>query len=73
MSVLELRGVSKTYGQEPALVHALSEVDLDQNIATGTTQPVQLRAENPHGRYNEPMLGLGAQQSVRRVRRPAAG
>ena len=23
MSVLELRGVSKTYGQEPAAVHAL--------------------------------------------------
>jgi putative ABC transport system ATP-binding protein len=27
-SVLELRGVSKTYGQEPALVHALAGVDL---------------------------------------------
>ena len=30
----------------------------NQDIATGTTQPVQLRAENPHGRYNAPMLGL---------------
>ena len=27
-SVLELRGVSKTYGQEPAAVHALAGVDL---------------------------------------------
>ncbi len=27
-SVLELRGVSKTYGQGPAVVHALAEVDL---------------------------------------------
>ena len=29
-----------------------------QNIATGTTQSVQLRAENPYGRYNGPMLSL---------------
>jgi putative ABC transport system permease protein len=29
-----------------------------QNIATGTTQPVQLRAENPHGRYNSPLVSL---------------
>ena len=28
MSVLQLRGVSKTYGQESAKVHALSGVDL---------------------------------------------
>ena len=28
MSVLQLRGVSKTYGQEPATVHALGGVDL---------------------------------------------
>ncbi len=28
MSVLQLRGVSKTYGQEPAAVHALGGVDL---------------------------------------------
>ncbi len=27
-SVLELRGVSKSYGQEPATVHALDGVDL---------------------------------------------
>ncbi len=30
----------------------------DQKIATGTTQSVQLRAENPHGHYNSPLLGL---------------
>jgi putative ABC transport system permease protein len=29
-----------------------------QNIPTGTTQSVQLRAENPHGRYNPPLLSL---------------
>ena len=30
----------------------------NQNIATGTTQSVQLRAENPHGHYNSPLLSL---------------
>jgi putative ABC transport system permease protein len=30
----------------------------NQDIATGTTQPVQLRAENPHGHYNSPLLTL---------------
>ena len=30
----------------------------DQDIATGTTQPVQLRAENPRGHYNAPLLSL---------------
>ena len=30
----------------------------NQDIATGTTQPVQLRAENPHGHYNAPLLSL---------------
>jgi putative ABC transport system permease protein len=29
-----------------------------QDIPTGTTQPLQLRAENPHGHYNSPLLGL---------------
>jgi putative ABC transport system permease protein len=29
-----------------------------QNITAGTTQPLQLRAESPHGRYNAPLLGL---------------
>jgi putative ABC transport system permease protein len=30
----------------------------NQDIATGSTEPVQLRAENPHGHYNAPLLGL---------------
>ncbi len=30
----------------------------NQDIATGTTQPVRLRAENPHGHYNSPLLSL---------------
>ena len=30
----------------------------NQNITTGTTQSVQLRAENPHGHYNSPLLSL---------------
>jgi putative ABC transport system permease protein len=30
----------------------------NQDIADGTTQPVQLRAENPHGHYNSPLLSL---------------
>jgi putative ABC transport system permease protein len=29
-----------------------------QNIATGITQSVQLRAENPHGHFNAPLVGL---------------
>ena len=35
-----------------------ADVIESQNIATGTTRPVQLRAENPHGHYNSPLLGL---------------
>jgi len=30
----------------------------NQDIATGITEPVQLRAENPRGHYNAPLLGL---------------
>ena len=29
-----------------------------QKITTGTTEPVQLRAESPHGHYNSPLLNL---------------
>ena len=29
-----------------------------QDIANGTTQPVQLRAENPHGHFDSPLLSL---------------
>ncbi|MGO9187224.1 MAG: FtsX-like permease family protein [Streptosporangiaceae bacterium] len=35
-----------------------ADVIENQNIANGTTQPVQLRAENPHGHYNSPLLSL---------------
>jgi putative ABC transport system permease protein len=30
----------------------------NQKIANGTTQPVQLRAESPHGHYTSPLLSL---------------
>src|SRR5580700_4193491 len=35
-----------------------ADVIANQDIANGTTQPVQLRAENPHGHYNSPLLSL---------------
>ena len=35
-----------------------ADVIENQDIATGTTQSVQLRAENPRGHYNSPLLGL---------------
>jgi len=35
-----------------------ADVIENQDIATGTTQPVQLRAEDPHGRYTAPLLRL---------------
>jgi putative ABC transport system permease protein len=37
-----------------------ADVIENQDIATGTTQSVQLRAENPHGHYNAPLLGLAS-------------
>jgi putative ABC transport system permease protein len=35
-----------------------ADVIENQDIATGTTQPVQLRSESPRGHYNAPLLGL---------------
>ncbi len=35
-----------------------ADVIEDKDLTTGTAQPVYLRAENPHGLYNEPMIGL---------------
>jgi putative ABC transport system permease protein len=35
-----------------------ADVIENQDIANGTTQPVQLRAESPHGHYNSPLLSL---------------
>jgi putative ABC transport system permease protein len=54
-------------GSDPHLVADIAAVqdgwgpaDLieNQDIATGTSRPVQLRAENPHGHYTSPLLGL---------------
>src|SRR5215831_451145 len=43
-----------------AIQGRLGPADLidNQNIATGTTQPVQLRAESPYGHFNSPLLSL---------------
>jgi putative ABC transport system permease protein len=35
-----------------------ADVIANQNVTTGTTQSLQLRAERPHGLYNGPMLSL---------------
>ncbi len=35
-----------------------ADVIESQDIPDGTAQPVQLRAENPHGNYNSPLLSL---------------
>jgi putative ABC transport system permease protein len=35
-----------------------ADVIANQDIAHGTTQPVQLRAESPHGHYNSPLVSL---------------
>jgi putative ABC transport system permease protein len=35
-----------------------ADVIENENIATGTTQSVQLRAEKPHGHFNAPLLSL---------------
>ena len=35
-----------------------ADVIENKDITTGTTQSVYLRAENPHGLYNSPLLGL---------------
>ena len=35
-----------------------ADVIENQDVTTGTTAPVHLRAENPHGNYNAPMLSL---------------
>jgi len=35
-----------------------ADVIENQDIANGTTQPVQLRAESPHGHYNSPLISL---------------
>ena len=46
----DIAGIQRRWG--PA------DVIEDQDIATGTTQSVQLRAESPHGHFNAPLLSL---------------
>lgn len=46
----DIKTVTSKYG--PA------EVIENQNLSTGLTEPVQLRAQDPHGRYGGPMLSL---------------
>jgi putative ABC transport system permease protein len=54
-------------GHDPHLAADIATIRADygpadlienQNIATGTAQQVQLRAESPRGHYNAPLLGL---------------
>jgi putative ABC transport system permease protein len=54
-------------GSDPALAADIATIQRrwgpadvieSQNIATGTTRSVQLRAESPHGHFNAPLLGL---------------
>ncbi len=56
-----LPGTDPHLGADIAAIQAsCGPADLieNQDIAAGTTQPVQLRAESPHGHYNAPLLGL---------------
>jgi putative ABC transport system permease protein len=43
-----------------AVRHRFGPVDVieDENLATGTVQTVELRAQDPYGRYGQPMLSL---------------
>jgi putative ABC transport system permease protein len=54
-------------GSDPALAADIATIQRrwgpadvieSQNIATGTTQSVQLRAESPHGHFSAPLVGL---------------
>jgi putative ABC transport system permease protein len=56
-------------GTDPNLAADIASIQRDwgpadviehQNIATGTTQSVQLRAESPHGHFNAPLLSLAS-------------
>jgi putative ABC transport system permease protein len=59
--------MAKLPGSDPTLAADIAairrawgpaDVIENQKIATGTTEPVQLRAETPHGHFNAPLLGL---------------
>jgi putative ABC transport system permease protein len=56
-----LPGTDPQLGADLAAIQARwgpADVIESQDLPTGATQPVQLRAESPHGPYNGPMLGL---------------
>jgi putative ABC transport system permease protein len=60
-ALVTLPGTDPRLAADIAAIQASwSPADLieNQDIATGTTQPVQLRAENPRGHYNSPLLSL---------------
>jgi putative ABC transport system permease protein len=46
----DIASVARRWGPADVIEH--------QDIATGTTQSVQLRAESPHGHFNAPLLSL---------------
>jgi len=46
----DIAAIQRRWGPADVIEH--------QTIATGTTQSVQLRAENPHGHFNAPLVGL---------------
>jgi putative ABC transport system permease protein len=59
--------MAKLPGSDPTLAADIAAIQRawgpadvieNQKIATGTTQSVQLRAENPHGHFNAPLVGL---------------
>jgi putative ABC transport system permease protein len=58
---------AKLPGSDPTLAADIANIQRrwgpanvieNQNVATGTSLPVQLRAEKPHGRFNAPLLSL---------------
>jgi putative ABC transport system permease protein len=59
--------LAKLPGSDPALAADVAAIQRswgpadvieNQKIATGTSEPVQLRAESPHGHFNGPLLSL---------------
>jgi len=46
----DIASIQRRWGPADVIEH--------RSIATGTTRSVQLRAENPHGHFNAPLIGL---------------
>ena len=60
-ALVTLPGSDPHLGADIATIQASwgpADVIENQDVTTGTTASVHLRAENPHGNYNGPMLGL---------------